>query len=142
MFPPSLLCLTLGDNQQLPRIQILERLLDVLLLVPSVSKLARDTFLQVTDIISANETKEELSVLIHALLSRSPNVRTAVLQALEPFDLEETESHEILFLATQDADERNAELAVALYETNSLTVDQGALAKLFVLLGTFFSDGV
>jgi hypothetical protein len=92
--------------------------------------------------MSANETKVELSILIRALLSRSPNVRTAVLQALEPFDLEETESREILFLATQDADERNAELAVALYETNSLAVDQVALAKLFTLLGTSFIDSV
>jgi hypothetical protein len=112
----------------------------VLLLVPSVSKLARDTFLQVTDIISANETKVELSILIRALLSHSPNVRAAVLQALEPFDLEETETREILFLATQDADERNAELAVALYESNSLALDEAALAKLFTLLGMSFTD--
>jgi len=129
-----------GENKQIHRIQILRRLLDVLLLVPSVSKLARDTFLQVTDIMSANETEEESFVLIHGLLSASSNVRVAVLQALEPFDLEETDSPEILFLATQDQEERNSELAAVLYETNSLSLDPVALSRLFALVGKFSSD--
>jgi len=112
----------------------------VLLLVPSVSKLARDTFLQVTDIISANETKEEVFVLIRGLLSPASNVRVAVLQSLEPFDLEDADNPGILFLATQDQEERNLELAGALYEANSLSLDSAALSRLFALLGTFSSD--
>jgi len=107
----------------------------VLLLVPSVSKLARDAFLQVIDAISTNETKEELYVLVHGLLMPSANVRNAVLHAVEPFDLEETENPEILFLAIQDIDERNCELAVTLYEGNSVSLDRTGLSRLFSLLG-------
>jgi len=112
----------------------------VLLLIPSLSKLSRDTFLQVTDVISAKETKEDVLVLIRGLLSPSSNVRAAVLQSLEPFDLEDTDNPEILFLATQDLEERNSELAGALYEANSLSLDSVALSRLFALLGTFSSD--
>jgi hypothetical protein len=112
-----------------------QNLLDVLFLVRSLSKLARDAFLQVTDAISANETKEELYVLVRGLLIPSANVRNLVLQALEPFDLEETENPEILFMAMQDSDERNSELALALYETNSISLDSSGLSRLFSLLG-------
>ena len=65
----------------------------------------------------------------------SHNVRNLVLQALEPFDLEETENPEILFMATQDSDARNSELALALYEINSISLDSAALSRLYFLLG-------
>jgi len=126
---------SLGDNRDLPRVELIQRLLDVLLLVPAVSKLARDAFLQVTDAISANETKEEMDVLVNGLLKPSANVRNAVLQALEPFDLEETEHREIVFLALHDPDERNSELAAALYEANSISLDSPGVQRLFSLLG-------
>ena len=113
----------------------MQKLLDVLFLVPSVSKLARDAFLQVTDAISANETKEELYVLVRGLLTPSANVRNSVLQALEPFDLEIIEHPEILFMAIQDSDERNSELALALYDTNSISLDSAGLSRLFSFLG-------
>jgi len=92
--------------------------LEILSIVTAVSKLAKDTFLQVTDAMSVNETKEELSVVMHGLLTPSANVRNTVLQALEPFDLEETENPEILFMAMHDADERNVESAMALYPSS------------------------
>ena len=109
--------------------------MDVLLFVGAVSKLAKDTFLQVTDAISANETKEELSVLMNGLLTPSASVRNTVLQALEPFDLEGTDSPEILFLTMHDSDERNVESAMALFQANSLSLDPAALSRLFALLG-------
>jgi len=115
--------------------ELIQKLLDVLLIVPAMSKLARDTFLQVTDAISANETKEEMDVLVSGLLKPSANVRNAVLQALEPFDLEETEHPEIVFLALHDPDERNSELATTLYKTNSISLDFSGLQRLFTLLG-------
>jgi hypothetical protein len=118
--------------------------LDTLWLVPAVSKLARDTFLQITDAISASETKEELSILIHGLLNGSSNVRSVVLQSLESFDLEDCENSEILFLALHDADERNAELATDLSEHNSISLKSYDLEKLFSLLGSldaFISNG-
>ena len=92
-----------------------------------------------TDAISTNETNEELFVLLHGLLVPSANVRAVVLQALESFDLEETETPEILSLALHDPDERNSELAAALYETNSITFHASGLPPLFSLLGTFTS---
>jgi hypothetical protein len=100
-----------------------------------VSKLARDTFLQITDAVSANETKEELHILVHGLLTPSAIVRTAVLQALDLFDLEDTDKPDILFLAMHDTDERNSELAISLYEANSVSLDVTGLSKLFYLLG-------
>jgi len=109
--------------------------LDILLFVPAVSKLARDALLQVTDALSANETKEELEVLVCGLLKPLANVRHVVLQALEPFDLEETKHPEIIFLALHDSDERNAEVAAELYETNSVSLNQFGLGRLFSLLG-------
>jgi hypothetical protein len=124
-----------GDNPDLPRVELVQKLLDVLLLVPAVSKLARDTFLQVTDAISANETKEEVDVLISGLLKPSANVRNASLQALEPFDLDETENPETVFLALHDPDERNSELATTLYQTNDIALDSTGLQRLFALLG-------
>jgi hypothetical protein len=111
--------------------------LDVLLLVPAVHKLSRDTFLQITDAISANETREEVRVVVHGLLKPLANVRNVVLQGLEPFELDEIENPEILFLALHDSDERNAELALALYEANSLSLDSEGLSRLFSLLGIF-----
>jgi hypothetical protein len=110
-----------------------------LLLVPAVFKLARDTFLQVTDAISTKESKDELDVLVRGLLNPSANVRNTVLQALESFDLEEIETPEILFLALHDPDERNLELAKSLYDANSLSLDPSGLSRLFCFLGRFFS---
>jgi hypothetical protein len=104
-------------------------------LVPAVHKLSRDTFLQITDPISANETKAEVRVIVHGLLKPLANVRNVVLQALEPFDLEEIDTPEIIFFALHDSDERNAELAVSLYETNSISLDSAGLSRLFMLLG-------
>jgi hypothetical protein len=111
--------------------------LDVLLLVPAVHKLSRDTFLQITDAISTNETREEVRVVVHGLLKPLANVRNVVLQGLEPFELDEIDNPEILFLALHDSDERNAELALALYEANSLSLDSEGLSRLFSLLGIF-----
>jgi hypothetical protein len=110
--------------------------LEVLSHVPAVSKLGRDTLLQVTDALSSNETKEDLHVLVHGLLNPSANVRNVVLQALEPFDLEESENPEILYLALHDMDERNAELAAGLYNSSSISLDVSWLSRLFSLLGT------
>lgn len=98
-------------------------------------KLSKDTFLQVTDAISATETKEELRIVLGGLLSASANVRNVVLQALEPFDLEASEGPDILFLALHDSDERNVELAMSLYRTNSVVLDEPGLERLFLLLG-------
>jgi hypothetical protein len=112
----------------------MHKLLDVLLHVPAVFKLSRDTFLQVTDAISADESPEDAAVLVHGLLLPSANVRNAVLQALEPFDLEEIKTPEILYLALYDSDERNAELASALYAVNGIALDKDALSRLFSFL--------
>jgi len=87
-----------------------------------------------SDAVSANETKEELRVLVHGLLNQSPNVRNFVLQALEPFDLEETENPEIIYLAMHDADERNAELAASRWEANALSLEPSGTSRLFSLL--------
>jgi hypothetical protein len=103
--------------------------------VPAVYKLSRDTFLQITDAVSANETKDEVRVIVHGLMKPLANVRNVVLQALEPFDLEEIDAPEIIFLALHDPDERNAELALALYKTNSISLDPAGLSRLFSLLG-------
>ena len=110
--------------------------MEVLSHVPAVSKLGRDTLLQVTDALSSNETKEDLHVLVHGLLNPSANVRNVVLQALEPFDLEESENPEILYLALHDMDERNAELAAGIYNSSSISLDVSWLSRLFSLLGT------
>jgi hypothetical protein len=131
----SMTALIIGNDLNLPRVQVVERVLEVLSFVPAVSKLARDTLLQVTDAISANETEEELRVVIYGLLNPSANVRHVVLQALEPFDLEEPENPEILYLALHDTDERNAEFAIGLYESNSVSLDAAGLSRLFSLLG-------
>lgn len=104
-------------------------------LMPAQFKLSKDTFLQVTDAISATETKEELRLVLGGLLSASANVRNVVLQALEPFGLEDNEGPEILFLALHDSDERNVELAMSLYKTNSVVLDDAGLERLFLLLG-------
>jgi hypothetical protein len=118
-------------------VHVIKNLLDILLLVPTVSKLGRDAFLQVNDAISANETKEELEIVVQGLLKPIANVRHVVLQGLESFNLEETEYPEIMFLSLHDSDERNAEIAADLYETNSISLDQSGLSPLFSLLGTF-----
>jgi len=117
-------------------VQTIESLLSVLSSVPAVSKIARDAFLQMTDAISANETREELEVLVLGLLRPAANVRHVVLQALEPFDLQETQYPEVLFLALHDSDERNVEIATALYKTNVMDLDQYGLSRLFSLLRT------
>ena len=127
--------LTKGDNSNLPREKLVQRILDFLSFVPAVSKLARDTLLQVTDAISTNETKEELQVLISGLLNPLANVRNVALQALEPFHLEEPQSPEIVYLAMHDTDERNAELARVIYQANSISLGASGLSRLFSLLG-------
>lgn len=116
----------------------MEKLIDAMSLMPSIIKLSKDTFLQVTDAISATETKEELRLIVGGLLTASANVRNVVLQALEPFDLEGLECPEILFLALHDTDERNVELAMTLYQANSITLDETGLSRLFLLLGNLF----
>jgi hypothetical protein len=120
-------------------VQLIQKLLDVLLLLPAVFKLARSTLLQVTDSISTSESKDELDVLVHGLLKPSTNVRNTTLQALESFDLEECGTPEILFLALHDSDERNRELAKSLYDANSLSLNPSSLSRLFSFLGQISS---
>lgn len=123
------------EHPDLPRSQVVEKLIDVMSLMPAIFKLSRDAFLQVTDAMAATETDEELRLVVGGLLAASANVRNVVLQALELFDLEQLNSPEIVFLALHDSDERNVELAVSLYQANSLSLDEAGLSRLFILLG-------
>jgi hypothetical protein len=126
---------SLAANVMLPRVDLIQKLLDILSYVPGVFKLAKEAFLQVADAISVNESKEESAALVHGLLNPAANVRNVVLQALESFDLDETETPEILFLAIHDSDERNAEIAKAIYHTNKIQLDSYSLSRNFLLLG-------
>jgi len=125
----------LTENVNLPRADIVRKLLSSLSHIPGVFKLAKDALLQITDAMSVNETKEESSVLVHGLLNPNANVRNVLLQALESFDLDETETPEILFLALHDSDERNTEIAKAIYETNGIQLDGYGLSRLVLSLG-------
>jgi hypothetical protein len=109
--------------------------------VPAVSKVARDTFLQVT-MAMFNVTEEEESVLVHGLLRPQASGRTAVLQALEEWDLEDSKDAEILFLAMFDQDERNAELASTLFEENSIALDATSLPRIFAFLGMILAISI
>lgn len=113
-----------------PRLQTIK---DLLQIITSHSRLAKDASAALTDLGAAIQdvaTPEEISALIVGTLSADSGVRNSALQALQPVDLTDLNYSEELFISTHDDNEQNATLAEHLWEDNGLDVPETYLASL------------
>ena len=76
------LSLAVSDNTY-PRIQVMEDLLSTIRSQSGLAKDASSALIELGEAISSTASREDISVLLHGLLTQEPHVRNACLQALQ-----------------------------------------------------------
>ncbi|KAA1470496.1 ARM repeat-containing protein [Dentipellis sp. KUC8613] len=122
-------CGELGDKT-FPRVLIMEAILHAMRHQLKLSKDASSALIDMGEAIYPNATSVETDILLHGTLLQEAHVRTACLQALQPFDLTEMDWSPELLIAAHDEDEQNARLARHLWEDNGLDVPESYLPTL------------
>ncbi|EPS44221.1 hypothetical protein H072_1774 [Dactylellina haptotyla CBS 200.50] len=98
-------------------------------------KAIKDCLIDLCRCISDNITKEEIEVLVSAVIQPESNLRTAVLQAIEAeIDLSDLGSLDLIWLASHDEVEENAELAHTIWEVHEMTVAEDKVVKILPFL--------
>ncbi|KAK6361403.1 translational activator of GCN4 [Orbilia blumenaviensis] len=98
-------------------------------------KMIKDCLMDLCRCISDNITPEEINVLVAATIQPEANLRTAVLQAIEAeIDLSELGSLDLIWIASHDEVEENAELARTTWEVHEMSVAEDKVADLLPYL--------
>ncbi|KAK2463021.1 hypothetical protein APHAL10511_004676 [Amanita phalloides] len=118
-----------------PRLQAMEDLLYTVRSQSGLSKDASSALIELGEAMSTTATREDISVLLHGLLTQEPHVRNACLQALQPLDLTDMDWSPEVWLTYHDDDEHNAQLAQHVWEDNGLDVPEDFLDQLLNYLG-------
>ncbi|KAG9005891.1 translational activator of GCN4 [Tulasnella sp. JGI-2019a] len=87
-----------------------------------ISKEASSSLATLAQAIHNGTTPSDIECFIHATLAQEAYVRTACLQAMQPFDITDLDWSPELWLACHDDDEHNSELANQIWEENGLDV--------------------
>ncbi|QRV98281.1 translational activator gcn1 [Ceratobasidium sp. AG-Ba] len=123
------------SNPAYPRIEAARSLIYAISKVPKAAKNAVSALVDLGQSISDSVTDEETNVLLKSTLAQEVYVRNACLQALQPFDLTESEWSPEIWIACHDDDEQNARLARQLWDDNGLDISSGYIAELLPFLG-------
>ncbi|KAG8875312.1 translational activator of GCN4 [Tulasnella sp. 331] len=87
-----------------------------------ISKEASSSLATLAQAIHNNATPSDIECFIHATLAQEAYVRTACLQAMQPFDITDLDWSPELWLACHDDDEHNSQLANQIWDDNGLDV--------------------
>src|SRR5437016_77444 len=108
----------------LPRVQILETLIQCMQRYTQHYRLLKDDLLDCCRHISANIRQDELQVLLKSVTVPESPVRSAVLEAIHAeIDLTDLDFSKEIWLACHDNDEEIAETALAIWEENGLDTE-------------------
>lgn len=152
--PCAKLCFVVSQPSY-PRLRTIETLVIALKQFPSLGRQTSEALISIGTAISANATASERAALLSGLLSEESQVRQACLSALavssillyrswrkslswlflQPLDLTDLDYCNEVWIAVQDSDERNAQLAASIWEDNGLDVTEDSLPKLLAELG-------
>ncbi|KAK6539624.1 translational activator of GCN4 [Orbilia ellipsospora] len=98
-------------------------------------KVIKDCLIDLCRCIADNITREEIGVLISAVIQPEANLRTAVLQAIEAeVDLSELGNVDLLWIASHDEVEENADLARTAWEVHEMTITEDKVVDLLPFL--------
>ncbi|KAJ9612016.1 translational activator of GCN4 [Cladophialophora chaetospira] len=110
-------------DEHLPRAQILHYLISSMQRYTQHYRIIRDCLSELCRSMSENITAEERDILLSALVVPESTVRSAVLQAIHSdIDLSEIDNSVHLWIACQDEDDENAEIALAIWDEEELKV--------------------
>ncbi|OCT54850.1 Translational activator gcn1 [Cladophialophora carrionii] len=110
-------------DEHLPRAQILRHLIGAMQRYTQHYRIIRDCFSELCRSISENISAEERNILLSALVVPESPVRSAVLQSIHSdIDLSEIDHSVHLWIACQDEEDENADLALAIWDEEEFSV--------------------
>ena len=118
-------------DKQLPRGDILRHLISAMQKYNQHYRVIRDCLSELCRSISKNITIEERDILLSAVVVAEPNVRSAVLQAIHSdIDLSDIDCSVPLWIACQDEEDDNAEIALAIWEEHEFAITDDLIDSL------------
>lgn len=112
-----------GADEFLPRADILQHLIKAMQKYNQHYRIVKDCLLDFSRSISDNITAKERDILLAATTLPETSTRSAVLQAIHSeIDLSEIDYSVHIWIACQDEEDENAELALAIWQDHEFTV--------------------
>ncbi|PGH15151.1 hypothetical protein AJ80_05663 [Polytolypa hystricis UAMH7299] len=125
------------SDSRLPRVEALQRLIQSMQKYTQHYKIIRDTLQDICRYITPNIEREELDVVLQAVIVPEIAVRTAALQAIDAeMDLTDLDFSEYIWLGCHDHVTENVELSEAIWEDNGLDVDEDSAALILPYLSS------
>ncbi|KIV90709.1 hypothetical protein PV10_05335 [Exophiala mesophila] len=112
-----------GADQNLPRADILRHLIDAMQKYNQHYRVIKDCLFEFCRSISVNLSSTEREILLSATTVSESSVRFAVLQAIQSeIELTDIEFSVNIWIACQDVEDENSEMALAIWEENGFVV--------------------
>lgn len=113
------------SDECLPRAEVLSRLFESMQRYPQHYRLLKDSIQEFAAAVSETLQTAERDILLTATTSDDTSIRTAALQAVQSeLDLSQMQYSVHIWIACQDAEEDNAETALAIWEESEFTVQE------------------
>lgn len=123
--------MSICSDAYLPRIEILSQIISSLKRYTQHYRLLKEILLDLCRSIAPNIQPAERDMLLRALTSSEPGIRSAVLQALHSeLDLSTLDYSEFIWLACYDCEEDNADTAMAIWDENAMSVSRTLISQL------------
>jgi len=114
-----------GADQSLPRADILQHLIKAMRKYNQHYRIVKECLLDFSRSISDNLTPKERDILLAATTLPETSTRSAVLQAINSeIDLSDIDYSVHIWIACQDEEDENAELALAIWQEHDFTVTE------------------
>ncbi len=118
-------------DEHLPRAEILRHLISAMQKYNQHYRIIRDCLSELCRSVSDNLTAEERDILLAALVVPESTVRSAVLQAISSdIDLSEIDHSVQLWIACQDEEDENAEIAISIWDEEEFSVTDDLINNL------------
>ncbi len=122
-------------DRQLPRVDILRYLITSMQRFPQHHRIVRDSITEFCRTSSATISAEECQVILAATTVPQLPVRNAALQAIESeLDLSDTEPSVHVWIACQDEEDENAEIALAIWEESEFALHPALIHEIVPFL--------
>ncbi len=105
-----------------PRISVIKDLLALARSQPGLAKSAMTALIEISASMGDSATREEIAALLAGLLATESQIRSGVLQALQPLDLTELDYSNELFMVRFDDEQPLARMADHIWEDNGLDI--------------------
>lgn len=127
----------LGENEQLPRSELIASLTQSMQKYTQHYKLIKDCFMDYCRGLAPTISPEEINTLVAGAIVPQVAVRTTVLQGIDAeIDLSDLEFSVEIFLACHDDVGENVELARAIWDDSDMKIGRDAAGKVFPFIET------